>query len=115
MKISVIAVDFDGTIVKEEFPEIGELIPAAKRTLKRFKERGGKIIIWTCRTKESLREAIEFLNEWKVPYDAINENIPERIEQYGTDPRKIGADLYIDDRTPYGVDWDYIAKLLEVD
>lgn len=115
MKYSVIAVDFDGTIVTEHFPDIGELIPAAKRTLKRFKEKGGKVIIWTCRNGDNLQEAIDFLNDWKVPYDTINENIPERIEQYGTDPRKVGADLYIDDRSPHGCDWEYIAKILEVE
>jgi predicted mannosyl-3-phosphoglycerate phosphatase (HAD superfamily) len=115
LKYKVIAVDFDGTIVKENYPEIGELIPAAKRTLKRFKEKGGYIIVWTCRSSEALREAEEFLNEWNVPYDTINENIPCMIERYKTDPRKVGADLYIDDRNPGGVDWNYIAKLLGVD
>lgn len=32
------------------------------------------------------------------PIDYANENIPERIEQWGNDCRKISADYYIDDR-----------------
>ena len=31
-------------------------------------------------------------------YDAVNENLPEIIERYGGDSRKIFADIYIDDR-----------------
>ena len=115
MKYNVIAVDFDGTIVTENYPEVGTLIPAAKQTLKRFKEKGGYIVVWTCREGKTLKDSIEFLNDWNIPYDAVNENLPHRIKQYGNDPRKIGADLYIDDRTPNGVDWNYIAKLLEVE
>ena len=30
--------------------------------------------------------------------DAVNENLPERIEFFGGDCRKVGADVYIDDR-----------------
>ena len=115
MEYNVIAVDFDGTICTENFPEIGQLIVAAKRTLKRFKAKGGHIIIWTCRSGQDLQEAIDFLHEYHVPYDTINENLPYRIKQYKADPRKVGADMYIDDRNPGGVDWNLIAKLLEVD
>lgn len=114
MKYSVIAVDFDGTIVNNEYPQIGELIPAAKKTLTKFKEKGGYIIIWTCRTGNSLKEAVRFLDEQNISYDTINENIPHRIKEYGTDPRKVGTDMYIDDRSPNGVDWELIAKMLGV-
>ena len=115
LKYSVIAVDFDGTIVNNEYPQIGELIPAAKKTLTKFKDNGGYIIIWTCRTGKLLREAVEFLRYEGIPFDTINENIPHRIKEYGTDPRKVGADLYIDDKSPGGVDWELIAKMLGVD
>lgn len=113
MKYEVIAVDFDGTIVTDNYPQLGELMPAAKETLTKFKENGGYIIVWTCRTGKLLRDAIRFLDEQGIPYDTINENIPHRIKEYGTDPRKVGADMYIDDKSPSGVDWDLIAELLE--
>ena len=32
-------------------------------------------------------------------YDLLNENDKERIKIWGNDCRKIGADLYIDDKT----------------
>ena len=31
-------------------------------------------------------------------FDAVNENLPERIALYNNDCRKIGADYYIDDK-----------------
>ena len=31
-------------------------------------------------------------------FDAVNQNVPERMAYYGSDSRKISADAYIDDR-----------------
>ena len=33
-----------------------------------------------------------------VEFDAINENVPEIFETFGTEARKIYADIYVDDR-----------------
>lgn len=94
----VIAVDFDGTLCENKYPEIGEpnwlVIFAAKAE----QEKGAKLILWTCRAGKELAEAVEVAGCWGLTFDAINENLPERIEQYGNDPRKIGADEYWDDR-----------------
>ena len=56
----VIAVDFDGTIVKHRFPAIGKEIPYAIKTLKLFQEKGHKLILWTYRTGKDLEKAVEF-------------------------------------------------------
>ena len=45
-----IAVDFDGTIVDHVFPEIGAAVPGAFKWLKRFKEAGATLILWTMRS-----------------------------------------------------------------
>lgn len=39
----IIAVDFDGTIVENKAPEIGELLPHCFHYLSEFKARGAKI------------------------------------------------------------------------
>ena len=46
-----------------------------------------------------LEKAVAACTEWGLTFDAINENLPEWREAYGTDPRKIGATEYWDDRS----------------
>ena len=41
-----IAVDFDGTIVKHKYPEIGEEIPFAVETLKELQKEQHRIMIF---------------------------------------------------------------------
>ena len=60
--------------------------------------QGDRLILWTCRSGEQLEEALFFCMARGLVFDAVNENLPETIEQCGGDSRKIFADLYIDDR-----------------
>jgi hypothetical protein len=103
VKYEVIAVDFDGTIVQEQWPNIGPLIHECVEVLQKYSKRGGKIILWTCREDRALRDAVKFCIDNQIPIDYVNMNPPERTERFGIDSRKIGADLYIDDKTPIGV------------
>ena len=41
---------------------------------------------------------MEWCRKWELEFDAVNENLPEIIERYGSDGRKIYADVYIDDQ-----------------
>jgi hypothetical protein len=95
----VIAVDFDGTIVKNRWPNIGESRLGAKTVLKWLKRRGHKLILSTCREGKMLSLAWLHLLVWLdgITFDACNENLPELIHKYGGDCRKISADWYIDD------------------
>ena len=95
----IIAVDFDGTIVENgRWPEIGALIPGAADALRILRSRGHKIIINSCRCGASERLMVLFLVANHIPFDAVNENLPERIAAFGGDCRKISADVYIDDK-----------------
>lgn len=94
-----IAIDFDGVLCREAWPEIGEENKAATEWVRKAKENGHKIILWTCRTGKELEEALEWCFFRGIVFDAVNENLPERTKKYGSDPRKIGADLYIDDKS----------------
>ena len=111
-KVEVFAVDFDGTIVENKWPLIGSLIPKAKEVINRFVLGGGKVIIWTCREGNKMLEAERFLQNNSIYYHAINENLPERIDLYGSDCRKVGADLYIDDLSVGGADWEMAEQIL---
>lgn len=97
-KNQVIAVDFDGTLCKQAWPEIGEANEALILHLKKRKEEGARLILWTNREGDLLEEAVEWCRERGLEFDTVNANLPELIELYKNDCRKINADIYIDDK-----------------
>lgn len=94
----VLAVDFDGTLVQDRFPMIGEINKPIWDAVSKAHQEGYKLILWTCRNGETLLNAVEFCAARGLHFDAINENIDEVKVLYGGDTRKVFADLYIDDR-----------------
>ena len=72
LDFQTIAVDFDGTLCYSKWPDLGQPNQAL----------------------------IEYLQEWEqnLEFDAVNDNLPEIIEFYGHNSRKISCDYYIDDR-----------------
>lgn len=98
MKAKIIAVDFDGTMCENKWPEIGEANTKLINYLKERKEAGDKLILWTCRIGETLKNAVDWSEKQGIIFDAVNENLPEVLEWMGGDSRKIFADEYIDDR-----------------
>lgn len=98
MDYKIIAVDFDGTLCENKFPEIGEANKEMIKYLKDRQEAGDKLILWTCRIGEILENAVRWSAEQGLIFDAVNENLPEIVISFGTDTRKIFAHEYIDDR-----------------
>ena len=98
MKKLVIAIDFDGTIVTNKYPNIGYLKRNAKEVINKLYDEGHDIIINSCRQGREEREMVEFLIDNEIKFDEVNENLCYRIEEYENDCRKIGADVYIDDK-----------------
>jgi hydroxymethylpyrimidine pyrophosphatase-like HAD family hydrolase len=92
-----IAVDFDGTIVENAFPQIGKPKPFAFETLHLLEKQGFTLVLWTCRTGKFLEEAITFCKKNGIDFYAVNSNYPEEVFREG-DSRKIEADYYVDDR-----------------
>ncbi len=107
-----IAVDFDGTIVENKYPDIGEEQLFAFATLKELQKQGHRLILWTYRSGKSLFEAINYCKENGVEFYAINKNYPE--EKFDDSiSRKIDADIYIDDKNIGGfLGWSKIWELL---
>lgn len=108
-----IAVDFDGTIVQHRYPKIGEEIPFAIDTLKLIqKELRHHLILWTVREGELLEEAVNYCKERGLVFYAVNQNHPEDKSVEG--PRKLMADMFIDDRNFGGLpDWGFIYNSLK--
>lgn len=88
------AFDFDGTIVENKFPNIGEIISGqVERLNKLWEDLSNIIIIWTCRSGDYENQIRAFLLKNKIPFDFINKN-----PIFDTGSRKIFAHTYHDDR-----------------
>ena len=118
----IIAVDFDGTCVTHDYPNIGKDIGAVP-VLKELVENGHKIILYTMRWDKELKEAVQWFESNNIPLFGINENLTQRK---WTKSPKIYAHLYIDDAAlgiplildegmsnrPF-VDWKEVKSLLQ--
>lgn len=98
VKPKIIAVDFDGCLVENKFPEIGNIIEKNVKKLREERENGAKIILWTSRCGIFLDNAIYFCQQNDIPFDYVNEGLPDTISRFGGDPRKVYATEYWDDR-----------------
>ena len=99
----IYAIDFDGTIVENKFPEIGEIKPEAEKFIRELQKRGDKWILYTMRDGEYLAAAVEYLRSRGLLPDAVNDNLPEMCDFYHNNPRKIFANVYIDDHNAGGL------------
>ena len=103
----IIAVDFDGTIVQDNYPSIGKERPFATQTLRMLQAEGHQLILWTVRKGLQLDEALEWCRERGIEFYAVNKDFPEEDEQQNERySRKIKVDIFIDDRNVGGLpDW----------
>ena len=94
----IIAVDFDKTISLGDWPDVGPVnMPVIEALLER-KERGDKIILWTCRGGDELTAAVAWCKIYGLEFDAVNANLPDVLEMWGfKDTRKVFAHEYWDD------------------
>ena len=105
-----IAVDFDGTIVEHEYPKIGAEKLFAIETLKQIHKQGHQLVLWTYRTGPELKEAVDYCKSKGLEFYAVNNNYPEEVFDNSI-PRKLGVDMFIDDRSFGGfVDWSIVWK-----
>jgi hypothetical protein len=110
----IYAIDFDGTLAENAWPEIGQPKAEIIDYVKQLKSDGHKLILWTCREDERLAQAVKWCADQGITFDAVNDNLPELNELYGNNSRKIGADYYVDDKNLFvsdrgvysiGIDW----------
>ena len=98
MRHKIFAVDFDGTLCENAWPEIGKPYEYMIAAVKQLRQDGNKIILWTCREGTDLEKAIAWCAERELFFDAVNDNLEENKEFFGGNSRKIVADYYIDDK-----------------
>ena len=114
-----IAVDFDGTCVTHEYPNVGRDIGAVP-VLKKLVDAGHKLILNTMRSGDELEDAIQWFNDNDIPLFGINENPTQKS---WTASPKVYAHIYIDDaalgcplktnrNSTSFVDWKEVEKRL---
>ena len=109
----IIAVDFDGTLVENKYPEIGNPLRGFTNDtlfneLIALRKRGVKVILWTSRLGKELENAVNFCKSMGLEFDAVNDDLKEIKEEFDSykewqktkypECRKVHADIYIDDR-----------------
>ena len=109
-KYIIIAVDFDQTLHDKTFPNFGRPNFPLIKALNIMKDKGHKIILWTCRDGKALERAVDFCEENGLQFDAVNDNVKEmKGKPYAN--KKIYADIYIDDRNLH-ID-QFINRIIE--
>ena len=107
MNKEIIAIDFDGTLVTDEYPDIGSINQDLIDFIKNNRDKY-IFILNTLRKGVYLEQAISFLKDvCEVEFDYINENTDELILKYGNS-RKIAATYYIDDRNLTLSNWKQV-------
>lgn len=97
----IIAVDFDGILCQNEFPEIGAPNYEVISLVRQLVDDGHEVILWTSRVEDSLDEAVNWCEDYGLRFCAVNDSAPSNKKKfkgkYKTTPKKIYADVYIDD------------------
>lgn len=118
----VIAVDFDDTLCDSKFPQCGPVKDGAREALKRFKDLGYLILIYSCRTCHwhykifggspnipvEQRPTVVAMREWlavnDIPFDEIDDG--SRGKPY--------AKFYVDDKgIRFNNNWSEIVRFVE--
>lgn len=129
---TVIAVDFDGTVVEHRFPEVGPEAAGAAEWLLKFVEAGAQIILWTVRSDyrsawsdDFLADAVKWFRDRGIQLYGVNHN---RDQGAWSGSPKVYANVIIDDtaigcpltKSPSGykvVDWavagPMVMKIIE--
>ena len=95
-----IAVDFDGTLCSNAFPKVGEPKWDVINKVKKLKEEGWELILWTCRSGKALDDAVKATQDWGIKWDSINDHTPSQKKWWNGDfGTKVFANYYLDDRS----------------
>ena len=98
----IVAVDFDGILCRDEFPEIGAPNYSMISLVHEIIDAGHEVVLWTSRADDRLVEAVRWCEDRGLHFCAVNDNAPSNRARYehlypdGT--RKVYADVYMDDK-----------------
>lgn len=97
----IIAIDFDGVLCEDRFPEIGAPDYEVISLVRQLIDAGHEVVLWTCRVDARLQEAVEWCEDRGLHFCAVNENAPSNrarwAAEYPNGTRKVYADVYVED------------------
>lgn len=97
----IIAVDFDGVLCENRFPDIGRPNYEAISLIRQLIDIGNEVVLWTTRNGDELADAVTWCEDRGLHFCAVNAPAPsneaEYRDKYPIQSRKIYADVYIDD------------------
>ena len=113
----IIAIDFDGTVVKHAYPKIGEDIGAIP-VLKEFVKRGHQLILNTMRSGDLLNEAVKWFSDNGIELTGVNQcpgqitwtTSPKVYAQVYIDDAALGAPTSMDEKGNIFIDWRIVAR-----
>lgn len=88
-----IAIDFDGTCVTHDYPNVGLSI-GAQEVLKKLVHNGHKLILFTMRSGKALKDAVDWFGINEILLYGVQSN---PTQKKWTKSPKAYAQLYIDD------------------
>ena len=65
---------------------------------KKLQAEGHTLILWTCRTGELLKNAVDFLKTYGLTFNYVNDHNVAYVKAFGEGGKKVGADYYVDDK-----------------
>lgn len=120
----IVAIDFDGILCDNKFPSIGKPRYDVISLVRQMIDNDIEVILWTSRCGAELQAAIDWCVNYGLHFCAVNDSAPSNKKQYegkyDSPPRKIYADVYIDDHNlEYVMDGEdtkwlltYLTKLI---
>lgn len=97
----IIAVDFDGVLCENRFPDIGDPDYDMVSLVRQLIDVGHEVVLWTSRNGDELQAAVDWCADRGIRFCSVNAPAPSNAEEYNdkypTQSRKIYADVYIDD------------------
>lgn len=120
-KISI-ALDFDGTVVEHEYPNIGKENENCSEILKRWvKDYNVEIVLDTMRGGDLLKDALKWFADRDVPIFSVGKtpnqvlwtDSPKAYALFSIDDRNVGCPMKYDSKKRLMVDWNKICEIFE--
>jgi len=106
----IVAVDFDDTLY--DFHKVGNSYEQMHQLVRDLHKANCYIVIWTGNQDEDL--IISYLDDNDIPFDSINNEAPVSLKMLGQNiPRKVYANVYLDDRAGLVQVYNDLKRLLD--